>query len=49
MDTSEYERRIAELERENRILKQKLARAEDNRSILEEALETHSNALNMSL
>lgn len=45
MDTSEYERRIAELERENRILKQKLARAEDNRSILEEALETHSNAL----
>lgn len=45
MDTSEYERRIAELERENRILKQKLARAEDNRSMLEEALETHSNTL----
>ncbi|MGE5494853.1 MAG: diguanylate cyclase domain-containing protein [Burkholderiales bacterium] len=45
MDISEYEMRIAELERENRILKQKLARAEDNRAILEEALETHSNAL----
>lgn len=45
MDISEYKGRIAELERENRILKQKLARAEDNRSMLEEALETHSNAL----
>jgi diguanylate cyclase (GGDEF)-like protein len=38
-------KRIEELERENRILKQKLARAEDNRLMLEEALETHSNAL----
>lgn len=45
MDTSDYLRRIAELERENRILKQKINRSIENRALLEELLETHSNAL----
>lgn len=45
MDSSDYIRRIAELERENRILKQKINRSIENRIVLEEALETHSNAL----
>lgn len=45
MNKCEYEKRIAELERENRILKQKLYRNEINRSLLEEMLETHSNTL----
>ncbi|HEX9062401.1 MAG TPA: GGDEF domain-containing protein, partial [Clostridia bacterium] len=45
MDELGYEKRIAELERENRILKQKLLRSEANRAILEEMLETHYNTL----
>lgn len=42
---NEYEKHITELERENRILKQKLARNVANRVMLEEILETHSNTL----
>lgn len=45
MDLSDYLRRIAELERENCVLKQKLNRSMENRALLEEILETHSNAL----
>lgn len=45
MDELEYKKCIAELERENRILKRKLLRNEANRAILEEMLETHSNTL----
>lgn len=45
MDVHEYEKRIAALERENRILRQKLYRNEINRAMLEEMLETHSRAL----
>lgn len=45
MDTVDYLRRIAELERENSILKQKLNRSIENRALLEEILETHSNAV----
>ena len=45
MDVLEYNKRIAELEKENRILKKKLARNEVNRAMLEEMLETHSNTL----
>lgn len=45
MDEPDYQGRIAALEKENRILKQKLARSESNRAMLEEALETHSIAL----
>ncbi len=45
MEESGYKAHIASLERENRILKQKLARSEANRVMLEEALETHWNAL----
>ena len=45
MDEMAYEKRIAELERENRILKQKLLRSEANRAMLEEMLETHYNTL----
>jgi diguanylate cyclase (GGDEF)-like protein len=45
MDTLGYEARIAALEKENRILKQKLVRSEANRAMIEEALETHSYAL----
>jgi diguanylate cyclase (GGDEF)-like protein len=46
MDELEYKKHISELERENRILKQKLKRNEANRAMLEEMLETHSNTLN---
>jgi diguanylate cyclase (GGDEF)-like protein len=45
METSDYLRRIEELESENSILKQKLNRSIENRILLEEILETHSNAL----
>jgi len=45
MDIAAYEKRITELERENRILKQKLSRSLAERQMIEEALETHSNAL----
>lgn len=45
MDTSDYERQIAKLEQKNRILKQKLSRNEEKMVMLEELLETHSNAL----
>lgn len=45
MNTSDYEKRIAQLERENRILKQKINRSIENRVLLEEILETHSKAL----
>jgi diguanylate cyclase (GGDEF)-like protein len=45
MDQLECEARIAALEKENRILKQKLLRSEANRAMIEEALETHSCAL----
>jgi diguanylate cyclase (GGDEF)-like protein len=45
MDMTEYEKRIAELERENRILKQQLNRSRTERVVLEELLDTHSNAL----
>jgi diguanylate cyclase (GGDEF)-like protein len=45
MDTSVYDKHIAELEREIRILNQKLKRSESERKVLEEALETHSCAL----
>ncbi|HBF40108.1 MAG TPA: hypothetical protein DDW50_22730 [Firmicutes bacterium] len=45
MNPTEYVARIAALKKENRILKQKLIRSETNRALLEEALETHLNAL----
>jgi diguanylate cyclase (GGDEF)-like protein len=45
MDVTEYEARIAALEKENRILKQKLVRSEANRAMMEEALATHARAL----
>jgi diguanylate cyclase (GGDEF)-like protein len=45
MNEAEYEKQIAALEREVRILKQKLVRCNSNRQILEESLETQSNAL----
>jgi diguanylate cyclase (GGDEF)-like protein len=45
MDETELLRLIKEAERENRILKQKLLRSEQNRHQLEEMLDTHSNAL----
>jgi diguanylate cyclase (GGDEF)-like protein len=45
METSDYLRRIAQLERENSILQQKLKRSIEDRTLLEEILETHSNAL----
>ncbi|KNY26235.1 diguanylate cyclase domain-containing protein [Pseudobacteroides cellulosolvens] len=45
MNISEYKRRLAQLERENRILKQKLTRSEINRAMLEEMIETHLNTL----
>ncbi len=45
MDESSLLKQISELERENRILKQKNNRSEQNRRELEEMLETHSNAL----
>jgi diguanylate cyclase (GGDEF)-like protein len=47
MDLWEYEERIAALEKENRILKHKLVRSEENRVMLEEVLETHSHTLKM--
>lgn len=45
MVISEHEKYITELERENRILKKKLERSEENRASIEELLETHTNAL----
>jgi diguanylate cyclase (GGDEF)-like protein len=45
MDEAPLLKRISELERDNRILKQKVVRSELNRRELEEMLETHSNAL----
>jgi len=45
MDVADYAKHIAELERENRILKQQLKRSRDDRAILEELLDTHSKAL----
>jgi diguanylate cyclase (GGDEF)-like protein len=47
MDEASLVIRLNELERENRILKQKLQRSIQNRRQLEETLETHSNALKM--
>lgn len=45
MKTTDYQARIAALEKENRILKKKLGRSEANRAMLEELLETHSITL----
>lgn len=45
MERSLPEKRIAALERENRILKKKLERSATNRSLLEEVLESHIRAL----
>lgn len=45
MDEAGYLKRIKELEKTVRILEKKLSRSEINRSLLEEILETHSNAL----
>ena len=45
MDSAVEKDRIAVLERENRILHKKLARSEANRALLEEALESHIEAL----
>lgn len=45
MEEMALKNRISELERENRILKQRLLRSEENRRLLEETLETNSNAL----
>ena len=45
MEPAEYEAQIAVLERENRILKKKLARSEMNRVLLEEALSNHTAAI----
>lgn len=45
MNATEYEARIAALEKEIRILKKKLSRSEANRVIQEELLETHSSTL----
>lgn len=42
---NEYPKKIAELERENRILRQKLSRSEANRAMLEEMIDTHLNTL----
>lgn len=47
MTDSEHKRRVASLERETRILRQKLLRSQANRVMLEEILDTHSNALIM--
>ncbi|HWQ61756.1 MAG TPA: ATP-binding protein [Negativicutes bacterium] len=41
MERVELEARIASLERENRIIRQKLARSETNRALMEEALSSH--------
>lgn len=45
MTDAEYEKLIEELQREVRILKQRLIRSNINREILQEALETQSRAL----
>ena len=45
VEPAKYEAQIAVLERENRILKKKLARSETNRALLEESLSTHTAAL----
>jgi diguanylate cyclase (GGDEF)-like protein len=45
MDEGDCRKQLAEAEREIRILRQKLARSEAERKLVEEILETHSNAL----
>ena len=45
MNAAEYEKQIEALQRELRIVKQKLLRCETNREILEESLDTQSRAL----
>ena len=45
MDAPPLKSRIEELEKENRILRNKLARSEQNRAELEEMIETHTTAL----
>ncbi len=45
MNDGEYNQQLKDLEKKNRILKKKLERSIANRALLEEILETHSNAL----
>lgn len=45
METVQVEQQLAALEKENRILKKKLARSQVNREILEELLSSHTQAL----